>query len=125
MLEFQQPHADEVGDIQSKALSRLTPDVLAQEIETCLIHADNADRGKMIFPVLIEFVLDPGEIVFRVRVEVCIGKGLQDLSLDFQAGRGEYDEIVESFHKIDPIRAQKTESRQVDGNNADGSGERI
>ena len=97
LLKQDQAVAHEIQDLLSKFLPFRCGDVPPQEIEASLIHPNEPDRGKMVFPVFVEALLDAPQIVSRVGIEIPIGEFLQYLSLDFEALLGGHHQFFETI----------------------------
>ena len=57
-------------------------DILAQEIDTCLVHAEYTDRGKMILPVMSAVVFNFSEIEFGVWIKIVPCKFFKNLAFN-------------------------------------------
>ena len=100
-------------------------DVCLEKIANCFVGADQADRGEVIFPVLMEALFDIAKVELGVGVESFLGELFDDFPFHFETLFGNIHEAVEPFEEIFFIFGEVANAREVDGDNADRPGQGI
>ena len=117
------PH--KIQGAQGEVLALWGGDVLAQEVEAGLVHADQADGVKMVVPIVPGALLHIREIMGGIGIHAPLGLLLDGFALDLQALFGDLH-LGEQPVEIFLFRAgQVADPGQVDGDHADGAGHGI
>lgn len=94
-------------------------DVGFEEIADRFIGADQADRGEMVFPILMKALFNIAKVELGVGVEPFLSELLDDFPLHFEALFGNVHEAVESFEEVFFVFGEVADTREIDRDDAD------
>ena len=87
-LELLKFFSDIVEDVRGKFIALSLADITADNAETGLVGADNADGGEVVFPIFLEAIVNLAQIILGIRVESLGSVVFEYLTLDLKTGAG-------------------------------------
>ena len=102
-----------------ESLAFVGRDVCLEEISDRFVGADQADRGEVIFPVLVKAFFDIAKVELGVGVESFLGELLDDFPFHFETLFGNIHESVKPFEEIFFVLGEVADTREIDRDDAD------
>ena len=125
ILKLDQAFTQIVHHPDRKCFSLGLADVHVQEVFAGFIHADDADGGKVVFPILLKTLTDILQIKASVWIKTAVCVCFQYLALDLQGGHGDGKHSLQPGKEILFVLSQKTDARQIQGYHSDRAGQRV